>query len=71
MAQTQQVIMTAREVAAYLRVTETTVYKLAQAGEIPAVKVGRNWRFRRDLIDEWFETPLSRKTSNESGRAFI
>ncbi|MBN1180136.1 MAG: helix-turn-helix domain-containing protein [Anaerolineae bacterium] len=47
-------IMTAQEVADYLRLTEATVYKLAQAGEIPATKVGRAWRFRRDLIDEWF-----------------
>jgi len=33
---------------------EATVYKLAQAGEIPAVKVGRAWRFKKELIDEWF-----------------
>ncbi|HHE71173.1 MAG TPA: DNA-binding protein [Chloroflexi bacterium] len=47
-------IMTAQEVAQYLRLAEATVYKLAQAGEIPAVKVGRAWRFKKALIDEWF-----------------
>jgi excisionase family DNA binding protein len=47
-------IMTAQEVAQYLRLAEATIYKLAQAGEIPAVKVGRTWRFKRQLIDEWF-----------------
>jgi excisionase family DNA binding protein len=47
-------IMTTQEVAEYLRLTEATIYKLAQAGEIPAMKVGRAWRFRKDLIDEWF-----------------
>jgi len=47
-------IMTTEEVAQYLRLAEATVYKLAQAGEIPAVKVGRAWRFKRELIDEWF-----------------
>ncbi len=47
-------IMTAQEVAQYLRLAEATVYKLAQAGEIPAVKVGRAWRFKKELIDEWF-----------------
>lgn len=46
-------VMTARELAAYLRVTEVTIYKLSNEGEIPAVRVGRCWRFRRDLIDEW------------------
>lgn len=47
-------IMTTQEVAEYLRLTEATIYKLAQAGEIPAMKVGRAWRFKRELIDEWF-----------------
>jgi excisionase family DNA binding protein len=47
-------IMTTEEVAQYLRLAEATVYKLAQSGEIPAVKVGRAWRFKRQLIDEWF-----------------
>lgn len=47
-------IMTAQEVAQYLRLAEATVYRLAQAGDIPAAKLGRTWRFKRDLIDEWF-----------------
>jgi len=46
-------IMTTQEVAEYLRLSEATIYKLAQSGEIPAVKVGRTWRFKRELIDEW------------------
>lgn len=48
------VIMTVAEVAEYLRLGEATVYRLAQDGEIPAVKVGRSWRFKKGLIDEWF-----------------
>ena len=47
-------ILTTQEVAQYLRLAEATIYKLAQAGEIPAVKVGRTWRFKKELIDEWF-----------------
>lgn len=46
-------IMTAREVADYLRLAEATIYKLARSGEIPAAKVGRSWRFKRSLIDDW------------------
>ncbi len=49
-------VMTVQEVAEYLRLNQMTVYKLAQEGKIPAVKVGRVWRFRRDLIDVWFRT---------------
>ncbi len=47
-------IMTTQEVAEYLRLAEATIYKLAQSGDIPAVKVGRTWRFKRELIDAWF-----------------
>jgi excisionase family DNA binding protein len=48
-------VMTVQEVAAYLRIAEATVYELARAGEIPAARVGRVWRFRRDLLDERFD----------------
>jgi len=44
--------MTTREVAAYLRLAPATVYKLAQAGKIPAVKVGGQWRFSRQSLEE-------------------
>jgi excisionase family DNA binding protein len=47
-------IMTVHEVAEYLRLAEATIYKLAQSGEIPAAKVGGTWRFKKDMIDEWF-----------------
>jgi excisionase family DNA binding protein len=46
-------VMNVSEVAAYLRVSEATIYRLAQAGQIPSGKVGRAWRFRREAIDSW------------------
>jgi excisionase family DNA binding protein len=52
-------MMTVQEVADYLRLNQMTIYKLAQKGKIPAVKVGRVWRFRKDLIDEWFREKAS------------
>ena len=61
-------IMTTEEVAEYLRLAEATVYKLAQAGEIPAVKVGRAWRFKRELIDEWFRTEAGPRFRTEGSR---
>jgi excisionase family DNA binding protein len=47
-------VMTVQEVAEYLRLNEMTIYRLARTGEIPALKIGRNWRFKKELIDEWF-----------------
>ena len=65
MEATENEIMTVQEVAQYLRLAEATVYKLAQAGEIPGVKVGRAWRFKRELIDEWFREQAVRSLESE------
>jgi len=48
-------ILTIPEVAELLRVAEKTVYTLAQRGEIPAFKVGGQWRFSRGAILSWIE----------------
>jgi len=45
--------MTTKEAAEYLRLNYMTVYKLAQRGKIPATKVGGNWRFKKDILDDW------------------
>ncbi len=45
--------MTIEEVSEYLRVPVSSLYKLAQQGKIPASKVGRHWRFRREFIDRY------------------
>ena len=47
-------IMTLEEVAAYLRLKPQTIYTWAQEKKIPAAKLGKEWRFRKSLIDEWF-----------------
>jgi excisionase family DNA binding protein len=47
---------TAEEVAAYLRLPQSTVYKLAQDKVLPGFKVGKHWRFRRVAILEWIKT---------------
>jgi excisionase family DNA binding protein len=48
-------ILTIDEVAEYLRLTPQTIYKWAQEKRIPAVKLGKEWRFRRCVIDKWFD----------------
>jgi len=48
-------ILTIKEVADYLKVTERTLYRLAQEGKLPAFKVGGSWRFRREDLDRWIE----------------
>lgn len=46
-------LMTVEEVSQFLRIPISTVYKLAKNGEIPALKIGRHWRFHRPLLDKW------------------
>jgi len=46
-------ILTLAEVAAYLRMSRSWIYRLARARKIPASKVGGGWRFNRERIDKW------------------
>ncbi len=47
-------IMTIEEVAKYLKLKPQTIYTWAQNGKIPAAKIGKEWRFRRDIVNAWF-----------------
>jgi excisionase family DNA binding protein len=54
--------LTTEEVLEYLQVNLRTVYRLIKAGKIPAVRVGRQWRFRKHDIDAWLEGQRARQT---------
>ena len=51
-------IMTLEEVAKYLKLQPQTVYKWAQEGQIPGAKLGKEWRFRRRILDEWIDSAI-------------
>jgi excisionase family DNA binding protein len=55
MAAKRDSVMTITELSGYLRVSKSTLYKLAQEGRLPAQKVGRHWRFHREAVDEWLK----------------
>ena len=46
-------IMTTKEMAKYLRLHQMTICKLSKEGKIPAIQIGRVWRFDKEAIDEW------------------
>jgi len=54
-------IMTIEDVAKYLKMKPQTIYTWAQKGKIPAAKIGKEWRFRKDLIDAWFNQHIDEK----------
>jgi excisionase family DNA binding protein len=51
-------ILTIEEVASYLRLKPQTIYKWAQEKRIPAAKLGKEWRFRRSVIDRWLDDQM-------------
>lgn len=46
-------MMTAEELADYLRLHPSTIYRLVRKKQIPGFKVGSDWRFSQRAIDEW------------------
>lgn len=48
-------IMTINELSEYLKISTSSLYKLAQQGKVPGSKVGKHWRFHRESIDAWIK----------------
>jgi len=55
--------MTLEEVADYLKLKPQTIYTWAQEKKIPAAKLGKEWRFKKSIIDEWFNRHIDEKFS--------
>lgn len=62
-------IMTIEEVAAFLRVSERTVYDWAQKGDLPGGKLGTTWRFKRMDIESWVDKRLGSKDKHAKAAA--
>jgi excisionase family DNA binding protein len=61
-------IWTVHDVARYLRMSEAKVYRLVRDQQLPAARIGKTWRFRKDLLDNWLSqaTALRMKTDGKS-----
>jgi excisionase family DNA binding protein len=66
---TDEVFLTTEEVLEYLQVNLRTVYRLIKAGKIPAVRVGRQWRFRKRDIDAWLDSQRTQSGGNAAAAA--
>ena len=58
-------ILTIKEVAEYLRITEKTAYRLASERKIPGFKVGGSWRFRKGEIDAWIDEDARKRAKGD------
>ncbi len=54
-------VLTIKQIAEYLNVTERTIYNLLQRGELPGFKVGVAWRFRKEDIDRWIQKNMKKQ----------
>lgn len=46
-------VMTLEELSVYLKISKSTLYKLVQEGRLPGQKIGKQWRFGKQGIDQW------------------
>jgi excisionase family DNA binding protein len=63
--------LTTEEVLDYLQVNLRTIYRLIKAGKIPAVRIGRQWRFRRADLDVWLRTVSSSTDPDRRTRVLV
>ena len=56
-------IMTIEEIAKYLKLKPQTIYIWAQNGKIPAAKLGKEWRFKKSVVDKWFNQHIDQRFS--------
>ena len=51
-------VMNLDELVEYLRVSKSTLYKLAQRGHLPGKKIGKQWRFHKGAVDAWLKNKI-------------
>ena len=61
-------VLTIEDLAVYLKIPKSTLYKLVREGKIPSQKIGRHWRFRKGAIDLWLDETRSGKPNAGGGR---
>lgn len=60
-------MLTAKEMQDLLQVDRSTIYRMAEAGRIPAIKVGKQWRFPTEQIESWFQLKIGSEAKQKNG----
>lgn len=58
--------LTIDELSVYLKMSRTKLYQMAQKGELPGAKIGTQWRFNRDRIDQWMDDKINIVSSQKT-----
>ena len=67
MAEPTGAVLTIEELAEYLKIPKSTLYKLVRTGSVLCQKVGKHWRFHKDAIDRWLEQQPAEKDAETTG----
>ena len=59
-------MLTIREVAKYLSLSERTIYRLIEDGILPALKIGGQWRFEERTLEDWVVTEINNNKKNHT-----
>lgn len=60
-------MLTAKEMQSLLQVDRSTIYRMAESGRLPAIKVGKQWRFPADQVESWFQNQMTIQTLSHNG----
>ncbi len=58
-------VLTLEELAVYLKIPKSTLYKLVQEGRVPGQKLGKQWRFGKTAIDRWLDSEQSHQKAGQ------
>jgi excisionase family DNA binding protein len=61
----RQPLLTTAAVAKWLGISTRAICLWAECKELPAIKVGRQWRFRQDELSDWLQSPKAEKVKND------
>jgi excisionase family DNA binding protein len=56
-------MLTAKEMQDLLQVDRSTIYRMAESGKLPAIKVGKQWRFPSEQVDSWFHGQVAKQAT--------
>jgi len=60
-------VLTVKEASGYLKIAEKTLYRFIREQNIPAFKLGKEWRFKKSLLDAWIEKRIN-QTRKKNGK---
>jgi excisionase family DNA binding protein len=64
-------LLTVKEVAKLLRLSAQTLYKMLEQGEIPAMRIGKQWRFEASVVKNWLESQGSASATDTANAAAV